>query len=115
MIQPNFRELVWNTSTLQSLCTSSCESSLSDLANAAESACVNDTFTVDGNTITLSDLISSISYKFGLICLQDEASQDFCVDVESSCVTFLSIVSAIILIPSSQWLFCLQLEYYDHG
>ena len=74
----------WNTSTLQSLCTTDCESSFADLYTAVDSNCGDGLLSMDNQNLTFSELIDHIQYKFGLICLTDASTGDFCSDVEST-------------------------------
>lgn len=74
----------WNTSTLQSLCTPDCETSLADLYSEVDSNCGQGMLTMDNQNLTFSELVDHIQYKFGLICLRDGSTNDFCSDVEST-------------------------------
>lgn len=73
---------------LQSLCTTECEASLSELATAVDDACGDGQFNFNGQNMTFPQLIDFIQYKFGLICLADNTTGDFCSDVENTCVSF---------------------------
>ncbi|KAF7872589.1 hypothetical protein EAF04_003509 [Stromatinia cepivora] len=74
----------WNTSSLTSLCTASCQTGLASLTSLSETACADDTFSIDSNVMSLHELVDMIEYKWGLICLQDETTDEFCLDVEDS-------------------------------
>ena len=39
---------------------------------------------MDNQNLTFSELVDYIQYKFGLICLADASTGDFCSDVEST-------------------------------
>ncbi|ETS76495.1 hypothetical protein PFICI_11882 [Pestalotiopsis fici W106-1] len=74
----------WNTSTLTSMCTSECEASLGDLADAVATACGNDLrLPMGGQSISYEEIVDLIQYKFGLVCLADESTGEFCSDVEA--------------------------------
>lgn len=69
---------------LTSLCTSACESSLGDVLAAVQEGCANFTMTIDQQGYTFSDWVDHMQYKFGLTCLGDADSGDFCLDVEKT-------------------------------
>lgn len=69
---------------LNSLCTSACKSSLGDVLAAVEVGCTDFTMTIDQQQYTFSDWVDHMQYKFGLICLADASSGDFCLDVEKT-------------------------------
>jgi hypothetical protein len=68
---------------MQRLCTSSCESSLAELATAVEASC-DTPFIVDNQTWTFIEYMDHFQDKYKLICLADEDIDEFCLDVESS-------------------------------
>ncbi|KAF8859499.1 hypothetical protein BDZ45DRAFT_358156 [Acephala macrosclerotiorum] len=74
----------WNTTSMASMCTSDCTSSLAELATAVEEGCGNITMMIDTQAVTFSSWVDHIQYKFGLICLADANSGDFCLDVEKT-------------------------------
>ena len=73
---------VWNSSTLEGVCSSSCESSIQQLADAVTIGCGSETFALNGQNMLYTDLIDHIQYKLGLICLTDDASGEYCIEVE---------------------------------
>lgn len=73
----------WNTSTLEQLCTSECESSLSNLGNAVGTNCGSEYFNFGGQNMTYTQLVDFIQYKYGLICLADDTTGEFCSDIEA--------------------------------
>ncbi|KAL4781513.1 hypothetical protein BJX76DRAFT_363531 [Aspergillus varians] len=73
----------WNTSWLESLCTPACGASLDKLSTAVTSDCKG-VFIVDSQNWTFPNFMSHFRYKYDLICLADEETGDFCLDIESS-------------------------------
>ncbi|ESZ92887.1 hypothetical protein SBOR_6750 [Sclerotinia borealis F-4128] len=76
--------LEWTTSSLDSLCTTASQTGLAALHFVSQTACPDDTFFIDGNSMSLHDLVDLIDYKWGLICLKDTSTNDYCLDVEDS-------------------------------
>lgn len=74
----------WNTSSMTSLCTSACESSLAELVTAVETGCGSATLTIDSQNITFAGWVDHMQYKVGLICLADTDTSDYCLDVEKT-------------------------------
>ncbi|KAA8564642.1 hypothetical protein MFRU_013g01880 [Monilinia fructicola] len=74
----------WNTSSLDLLCTTACQAGLAALHSVSQTACSDDTFSIDDNSMSLHDLVDLIDYKWGLICLKDTSTNDYCLDVENS-------------------------------
>jgi hypothetical protein len=72
----------WNTSTLNQLCTSACNSSLIMLSNAVNSGCQNEQFNIGGQNMTFTNLTDFVRYKYGLICLAEDSTGKYCSDVE---------------------------------
>ncbi|KAJ6030994.1 hypothetical protein N7540_001726 [Penicillium herquei] len=68
---------------MTSLCTSECSSSLAELATAVEADC-DGTYNIDNQNWTLPGFMEYFQYKYGLICLADETTDDFCLDLEAS-------------------------------
>ncbi|RMZ76860.1 hypothetical protein DV738_g4695, partial [Chaetothyriales sp. CBS 135597] len=75
---------VLTSQELDQLCTSSCESSLSQLFASVDSECGDQFFPIDGRNMTYGDLIDYYHYKHGLVCLRDHSTGQFCADVEDS-------------------------------
>jgi hypothetical protein len=75
----------WNTSSMSSLCTSGCKSSLETLKTAVEEGCGTTIMKIDGQNVTFPSWIDYMQYKFGLICLADAETEEFCLDVEKTC------------------------------
>lgn len=78
----NINFLEWTTSSLDSLCTTACRTGLAALHSVSQTACPDDTFSIDGNSMSLHDLVDLIDYKWGLICLTDISTNEYCLDVE---------------------------------
>ncbi|KAF7884808.1 hypothetical protein EAF00_010626 [Botryotinia globosa] len=74
----------WTTSSLDLLCTAACRTGLAALHSVSQTACPGDTFSIDGNSMSLHDLVDLIDYKWGLICLTDISTKEYCLDVEDS-------------------------------
>ncbi|PQE12847.1 Peptidoglycan-binding Lysin subgroup protein [Rutstroemia sp. NJR-2017a BBW] len=74
----------WTTSSLESLCTTACKTGLTALHSVSQSACADDTFYIDGNSMSLHELVDLIDYKWSLICLKDASTQEYCMNVEDS-------------------------------
>ncbi|PQE11550.1 Chitin- type 1 protein [Rutstroemia sp. NJR-2017a WRK4] len=74
----------WTTSSLESLCTTACQTGLTALHSVSQSACADDTFYIDGNSMSLHELVDLIDYKWSLICLKDASTQEYCLNVEDS-------------------------------
>jgi hypothetical protein len=68
---------------LQELCASACESSLNSLTTALTSGCGNEYFNFGGQNMTFPQMMDYVQYKYGLICLAEDDTSDFCSDVES--------------------------------
>lgn len=79
----NISVLEWNTSSLDLLCTTACQAGLAALHSVSQTACSDDTFSIDDNSMSLHDLVDLIDYKWGLICLKDTSTNDYCLDVEN--------------------------------
>ncbi|KAL2788710.1 hypothetical protein BJX66DRAFT_352538 [Aspergillus keveii] len=72
----------WNTSWLGGLCTPACSASLEELSTAITRDC-GGMFIVNSQNWTFGDYMSHYRYKYDMICLADEDTGDFCLDVES--------------------------------
>lgn len=67
---------------MNDLCTSECKSSLAALATAVDTNC-KDNFIVDNQNWTFPYFMSHFEYKYDLICLADESTNEYCLDVEA--------------------------------
>ncbi|KAI8940611.1 hypothetical protein NX059_001883 [Plenodomus lindquistii] len=74
----------WNTSTLDQLCASACSDSLTTLFDAVNSQCQNQQFNMGGQNMTFANLTSFVSYKYGMICMVEDETNEYCADVEES-------------------------------
>ena len=70
---------------MDSLCTSECKSSLADLSTLMDADC-DDILTVDNQNWTFTDFMDHFQDKYSLICLEDETTGDFCLDLEARLV-----------------------------
>ncbi len=67
---------------LNTLCSPSCESSLSSLKSIVDSASAADTFILSNQTMAYDTLVDLYQYEFGLIYLSDSESKEYFSDVE---------------------------------
>lgn len=73
----------WNTSMMTELCTPTCEASLGGLLTNVQAGCGDEAYPFNGGTMTWVEQVQYFQYKYGLVCLQDQFSSDFCEDVEA--------------------------------
>ncbi|KAL4880347.1 hypothetical protein BJY04DRAFT_219343 [Aspergillus karnatakaensis] len=97
----------WNTSWLEQLCTPGCTSSLADLSTAISTSCEG-ILVVDNHNWTFTDFMSHFRYKHDLICLADDGTGDFCLDVESRWN-----ITAMVLANQATWPTYTNKCYYD--
>ncbi|KAJ5219686.1 hypothetical protein N7468_008890 [Penicillium chermesinum] len=107
LVTYSIQNVGWNTSSLQSLCTPSCRSSLEDLATAVEASC-NVPFYVNNVTMTFTEYMDFFQDKYELICLADEETDDFCLDVEASWN-----ITNMVLLDKATWPTYTNKCYYD--
>ncbi|GAM83791.1 hypothetical protein ANO11243_017810 [Dothideomycetidae sp. 11243] len=80
----SMQSVQWSTAQLNSLCTPACSSSLSTLLSNVQSGCGSAAFNFNGGQMTWVQQIQYLQYKYGLVCLKDAATSNFCTDVENS-------------------------------
>jgi len=73
----------WNTTGLQLLCTSVCQSSLSTLLTNVQQGCGSQSYPFNGGLMTWVEQVEYFQYKYGLVCMQDTSSKSFCLDEEA--------------------------------
>lgn len=72
---------------LQGLCSTGCNQSVHDLGQAIAGACGAEAFWFHDANMTMVEFMEYVQYKYGLICLADATTGEFCVDVESKYVS----------------------------
>jgi len=84
---------------LSSLCTSACNSSLTNLHSQVVSACGSTSFAFgySGN-LTFAQIVEIRQFKYGLTCLQDSSSGAYCLNVEQTWN-----ISALVAANTVQW------------
>src|SRR2546423_13316990 len=61
----------WNGTDLTALCTSSCNSSITSLKSAVDSACASTVFMLGGTDMDSPTLIDAILYHYEIACMTD--------------------------------------------
>ena len=68
---------------LDDVCTPDCQSSFTKLLSAVEKGCGQESYPFVERNMTWVEHVEFFQYKFGLVCMRDQATSNFCIDVES--------------------------------
>lgn len=53
------------------------------MRGSVASACGDQFFGISGSNMTFAEMIDYYSYKFGLVCLRETTTGEFCTEVEA--------------------------------